>query len=143
MAYFKNYDPARIIVVFNGVQLQGYADGTFVKCARDEDAFTSNVGAAGDVVRVRNRNRMGTVTVTLQDASPSNDLLSGMAQTDESTGLAYGALMVKDLNGTTLIQAAAAWIKKTADVEFAKEQGNQEWVISASELIVFSGGELV
>ena len=24
--YFKNYDPGRIIVVFNGVQLTGFAD---------------------------------------------------------------------------------------------------------------------
>jgi len=143
MALFKNYDPGRVIVVFNGVQLQGYGPDTFVKCSRDEDAFEEQVGANGDVVRVRNRNRMGKVVVTLQDASPSNDLLSIMAQSDELTGLNYGPLMVKDLNGTTLVQAANAWIKKTSDVEYAADAGVNEWTIACAELEMFAGGELV
>lgn len=143
MALFRNYDPGRIIVVFNGVQIQGYGPDTFVKCARDEDMFTETAGANGDVVRVRNRNRMGKVTITLQDASPSNDLLSAFAASDELTGLAYGALMVKDLNGTTLVQAANAWVKKMADIEYGSDAGIQEWTIQAAELEMFAGGEIV
>lgn len=143
MAFFKNYDPGQIVVVFNGVQLQGYGPDTFVKASRDEDAFTEQVGANGDVVRVRNRNRMGKVVVTLQDGSPSNDLLSTFAQTDERTGLGYGALMIKDLNGTTLIQAANAWVKKVADLEYAKAAGVNEWTLAAAELEVFLGGEVL
>lgn len=142
MATFRNYDPGKIIVVFNGIQLQGYADGEFVKGSRAEDTFKATAGAGGDTVRVRNRNRMGGITVTLQGASQSNDLLSAIAVADELNGTGVGPLMVKDLAGTTLIQAANAWIRKIADVPFAADHTNREWNIDCAELEVFTGGEL-
>jgi hypothetical protein len=143
MALFKNYDPGRITISFNGIQIQGFGPDTFVKCSRDEDTFTEQVGANGDVVRVRNRNRMGKVVITLQDSSPTNDQLSALAASDERTGLGYGALLVKDLNGNTLVQAANAWIKKPADVEYAAAAGTNEWTLAAAELEMTVGGENV
>lgn len=143
MALFRNYDPGRIILVTQGIQIQGIADGTFVKAARNEDNFTDKVGAGGDVVHVRNRNRSGKITFTLQDASPSNDALSQLAITDELTGLSYGPTMIKDLNGTTLVQSANTRIAKYADLEYAKDAGDNEWVIICAELEMFLGGEVV
>jgi len=143
VALFKNYDPGRIVVIWNGIQIQGYAHDSFVKCSRNEDTFTQKVGANGDVVRIRNRNRMGKVVLTLQDTSPSNDLLSQAAQADERTGLGFGPLLVKDLNGTTVVQAANAWITKPADVEYGADTGNNEWTITCAELEMTIGGELV
>jgi hypothetical protein len=143
MALFRNYDPGRIVMVWNGIQIQGYGPDTFVKASRNEDNFTEQVGANGDVVHVRNRNRAGKVTFTLQDASPSNDALSSAAVADELTGLNFGALMIKDLNGTTLIQAANARIQKYADAEYAADAGTNDWVIMCAELEMFLGGEIV
>ena len=143
MALFKNYDPGRITVSFNGIQIQGFGPDTFVKCSRNEDTFSEQVGANGDVVRVRNRNRMGKVVITLQDTSPSNDQLSQLAANDEKNGSGLGALLVKDLNGNTLVQAANAWIKKPADVEYGAKAGINEWTIAAAELEMTIGGENV
>lgn len=143
MAIFRNYDPGRIVLVFNNIQAQGYGPDTFVKAARNEDTFTEQVGANGDVVHVRNRNRTGKVTFTLQDASPTNDAFSALAQADELTGLAFGSLMIKDLNGTTLIQAANARIQKYPDAEYAADAGTNDWVIMCAELEMNIGGELV
>ena len=143
MALFRNYDPGRIVMVWNGIQIQGYGPDTFVKASRNEDNFTEQVGANGDVVHVRNRNRTGKVTFTLQDASPSNDPLSAAAIADELSGLNYGALMIKDLNGTTLVQAANARIQKYADLEYAADAGTNDWVIMCAELEMFLGGEIV
>ena len=143
MAFFKNYDPGKIIVVFNGVQLQGFADGDFVEVSRECDAFTDDVGSQGDVVRVRSRDRRGTVGITLQAASPSNDIMSAYAATDESAGTAYGPVMVKDLNGTTIIRGNNAWIKKLPDTAYGKDHGSRKWEIRVAELEMLVGGEVV
>jgi hypothetical protein len=141
MAAPATLDPSQCIVIFNGQQLQGFAPGTFVKPSRDEDAVSKTTGADGEVVRVRNRNRGGSVTVTLLQSSASNDVLSAMANLDEN-GLpgGVGALLVKDNTGRALYSAEAAWVKKQPDGEHAKEATTREWVIDCAVLAMFVGG---
>ena len=139
----RNYDPGRVVVTFNGVRLVGYQDGTFVSAERAEDGFTMQVGSGGDVTRTRNRNKTGTITLTLQQASPSNDVLSNFAELDEALGLSFGSIMIKDLQGTTLCEAADAWIKKFPTVEYAKESGPRVWMFDCAELFIYAGGQIV
>lgn len=139
----KQYDPKKIVITFGGILIQGYADGTFVNAERSEDAFETSVGAGGDVTRVRNNNRTGTVTLTLQSESLTNDLLSAKAAVDEASGRGVGSLFIKDLNGTTLVRAESAWIKKMPGTEYADSGGNREWVIDCAELEIHAGGSLV
>lgn len=137
----RNYDPAKIVVTFRGVQLTGFAEGTFLTSSREEDGFTKEVGADGLTTRIQNRNRSGMVSLTLQGASPSNDVLTNYARTDELTGFGYGELLVKDLNGTTLIAASDAWIRKIPDVEYAKDSnGGREWIFDCETLDIVVGG---
>jgi hypothetical protein len=139
----KTYDPAFVTATFKGHLIQGYADGEFISAARDEAAFSKSAGAGGDVVRVRNRNKMGTVTITVQAQSPTNDVLSGYAAADELlTGAGVGALLITELNGTTVIRAAEAWIEKMPDAAFSKEAGTREWVFACASLEMFEGGAL-
>lgn len=143
MPDFKNYDPARVVVTFAGIPIRGYAEGTFVSLERDEDSFEKSVGAQGDVTRVRKRNRAGRATITLQQASPTNDELSARVLLDEQTGAGYGPLMVKDLNGTTLASAAVAWLVRPSSVSFADSAEGREWMIDCAELTLTVGGSLV
>lgn len=140
---FRNYDPGRVVMTFSGILLQGFMDGTFISAERAEDAFSTSVGASGDVTRVRSRDRTGTVTATLQAASPTNDLLTAVAWQDELFGLGYGPLMVKDLNGTMLISATVAWIKKFPTAEFADEASGREWAFDCAELVMNVGGAVL
>lgn len=139
----RNYDPQRIVVSFRGNDLLGMMDGTFLTAERNEDAFTTAVGATGDVTRVRNRNRTGTVTVTIKAESPTNDLLSSIAQLDELFGTGTGVLQVIDLNGTTLVLAESAWIRKLSNAEYAVDASGREWVFECSELDMFIGGAVI
>lgn len=143
MSLFTNYDPARVVFTFSGILVQGFMEGTFISVERAEDAFTPSVGAAGDVTRVRNRNRTGSITVTLQAASPSNDQLSTIARIDELFGQGVKPSMVKDLNGTTLIQASNSWIRKIPQWQAAKDASGVEWVFDCAELNMHVGGSLV
>jgi hypothetical protein len=140
---FKNYDPARVVVTFRGIPIRGYAEGTFVSVERDEDSFEKAVGSQGDVTRVRKRNRAGSATLTLQQASPTNDELSAIMLLDEASGTGYGPLLVKDLNGTTLASAAVAWLVRPATTSFADGAESREWKIDCAELTMTVGGALV
>ena len=143
MATFKNYDPDRVVLALFGIPITGYADGTFINVERDTETFTKSIGAQGDVVRVRSRDKSGTITVTLMSSSPANDLLSARMILDEETGLGYGPALVKELNGTTLVKAGNAWIEKPPSVEYGKEDGTREWKIVCANLEMFVGGLVV
>lgn len=143
MPQFRQYDPGQVVVNFKGIDLVAVMDGTFVSAERAEDAFAMSVGAGGDVTRVRSRNRTGTVTVTLQAASPSNDLLSAVATSDELFGTGTGPLLVKDLYGNTLIASDTAWIRKLPAVEFADEASGREWAFDCAELEMVIGGSVI
>lgn len=143
MPIFKNYDPGRIVVSFNGVVIQGFASGTFVKAERDNDSFTKTYGAHGDVARVRSRKRGGKVTITLMGISPSNDVLSGFVQVDEQVGLGgVGAIQIEDLQGTTLVHGGNAWVTRPANYEAGDDMSTREWVIDCDDLDMMIGGEL-
>lgn len=135
-----SYDPAQVAVIFLGTPLHGFIDGVFIKWSRNEDAFKLQVGADGEVARVRNRNRSGTLAITLQQTSLSNDVLSAAAALDELGTGGVGALLIKDLNGTTLISTLAAWVKKVPEGELGKELGQREWVLECGALTIFAGG---
>lgn len=140
MATFANYDPILTVLVFRGAPVLGFMDGTFVSVERSQDSFEKHVGSLGDVVRRRIRDRSGTVTLTLQQSSPSNDILSASYLLDELSGLGFGPLLLQDLNGSTLISSPVAWVRKPAVVELADSVTGREWMIDCHELEVFVGG---
>jgi hypothetical protein len=139
---FKNYDPGKVVAIFRGIPLSGFAEGTFIAGEREVDAFSKVAGARGEITRVRSRNRSGMVTITLMAESPSNDSLSAVAILDEASGLGFGPLTVKDLNGNTILSAPVAWIQKVPNVEHATDASTREWVIAVASFDVYVGGAL-
>ena len=134
-----SYDPSQVVITFMGANMHGLADD-FIEAERHEDAFSLQIGADGEAARSRNRNKSGTVKLKLLQASVSNDALSGLAALDAAGGVGSGPLMVKDLNGTTLLLAPVAWIKKLANTTYGKEHGHREWTFETGELTLFVGG---
>lgn len=143
MAAVATYAAQLVQVVFQGNTITGYGDGDFCKISRDEDAFHKVVGADGIASRSRNGNLGGSVEITIQSTSPSNGVLSTIAELDEVVGTSVGSCFVKDVGGTTLWSAQNAWIKKRPEVTFAKEQNTRVWVIDCDALIGHVGGNPV
>ena len=106
-------DEVRIIV--GGVPISGLADGTFVSVARDEQAFTKVTGADGTTSRAKSANRSGSITLTLSQTSPSNDVLSALAVADEETGAGVVPVLIKDGSGRSVHATDAAWVQKMPD----------------------------
>ena len=140
MPQTKTYNPKAVQLSFLGNIASGYAEGTMITATRNEDDFTAQAGTTGEVTRVANCNRTGTVTIRLKAASQFNDVLSALRQQDLLFGNALGPLFIKELNGTTLVSAAEAWIKRQPDMERGKEESVVEWTLECADLDAFLGG---
>lgn len=142
MSRVRQYDPSLVIVTVDGQDISGFADGTFVLTSRNNDLFTLTVGADGEATRAKSNDLSGRITVTLQQTSISNDILSALADADELSNQGSFPIQVKDASGTTLASAETAWITKKPDSSFGKETENREWVIEAACLEYFIGGNV-
>jgi hypothetical protein len=136
---YNQYDPGLVMTSFAGVLVQGFAKDEFISVERMEDGFSMDVGSLGDTTRVRNRNKNGSVTITLQAGAPTNDLLMARAALDELTGTGFGPLLIKDLNGTSVVESPIAWIRKIPNLERASGASKVEWVIDCFQLLVKVG----
>lgn len=135
----KTYNPSQVLVIMNGLPMSGYADGTFVNITMQSDGITTQVGADGEIARAVNTDRRCTVTITLQQTSPSNAYLSTLFSMDLLTcGGTIGPIMVQDLCGETIFMASQAWVVKPADVEFSKEISSRAWQIETAAPSVYT-----
>ena len=138
------YDPASVIVTWGSLTLSGFAPDTFANVERAEDAVVTTVGADGFGCHTINRNRSGTVTVTLMQSSLTNSALSRLANLDEQTGDVSYPLVVKDIRSdATLCVAHASKIKKMPASSFGKELGTREWAFTSTRIDISVGGNLL
>lgn len=64
------YDSAKITVTAQNAIVTGYKKGTFVTANKDNDTVTPESNAQGDTVWALNNDKLGTVTLTLNQTSP-------------------------------------------------------------------------
>ena len=138
----STYDPAQVAVVFAGIPISGYADGTFLSVEQNEDSFALQVGTDGEACRSKSNNRSGRVTFTLGQWSEANDLLSALHNLDINTpnGDGIGPLLVKDNSGRSIFSAEKAWIVKPPAAGYGREAESREWVVETDNLVQFHGG---
>ncbi len=135
------YSPQQVAVIVSGLQITGFADGTFVEISPSADLSSFQVGADGEVARSISSNKTCVVSLTLQQVSPSNDILSGMIEIDSLTGGVLFPVSVLDLRGRTVFVASQCWISKRPTLTFAQEVTDRVWEITTGAPSVwFSGG---
>lgn len=137
----KNYAPDDIVVTIGTHVAGGFADGTFVTVARQNDSFSSTAGADGEVARARSNDKRGTITLTVLQTSLTNRFLSTLLLLDENTGGGIVPVVVRDRNGNTLHVASEAWVQKPADAAYSKEIESREWVLECAVLEYFEDGK--
>lgn len=136
----KTIDPKNVILNVGGVPIGGYADGTFISFEMAEDAYSTSVGADGETVRVKSNNRMGALTLTLQQTSDSNTALSVIAELDQQANAGVVPVLIKEIGGETIIVSGRGWVRKIPVAEYGKEVANREWVIDMADVKPFVGG---
>lgn len=139
----RTYSPDRVVVLVNGVPMGGFGEDTFVEITPVADLSTMQVGADGEVARSISTNKCCTVAITLQQTSPSNDVLSTLIELDTLSGGVLFPLTVQDLRGRTLFTVSQAWISKRPTLTFGRETTNRVWEISTGGPSVWiAGGNL-
>ena len=137
----KTVDPNDVQIICGGNIASGYADGTFISISNDEELYSKSVGADGEVSRARMNNTSGTVTLTLQQTSPFNAVLSAFYAADKAGNNGVFPFMMKEAGtGTTLIFSQSAWVQDLPDVNYSKSVETREWTIALGKTDWFIGG---
>jgi len=134
-----SYLPDQVSVIVNGRALSGFAIGSFVTVARDEENFKVTNGL-NSVSRSRNENHMGKITVTLKQTAPDCAYLDELARVDEVDASGVFSVLIRDASGLSKYDAAECWIEKYADADFSNEITNRVFTIIAADLNMLSGG---
>lgn len=117
------YDPKQVNVIVDGVFITGFAEGTMVTAEKDEDDFTVVYGAQGDYSVAESHNTLGTITLTLQDTSPSLPFLRSLVNRRR-----FFSCYVVDANDSSRVMAGGseARILKSPGFEKGNEVGEVE-----------------
>ena len=129
MSKLNTFDPKDLTILVAGHRVRGYAE-TQVAISRPDPMWNSQVGATGDTMRVKTNNKTTDVTITLQQSSPSIDVLTDIATEDENTSdgtfilsITYGAA------DNFLLQSGCAYIEKKADATWGNTPQDREFTI--------------
>lgn len=140
MSDLRTYDPKKVIVNVSGVPMSGFADGTFVMCERTSDSWSDVAGTDGAISRAKSNDKRGTIMLTFQQTSPSNDVLSGIAALDAEKNAGIVPILISDLSGRTLVESSFSYVRRPPNVEFGKEITNREWTFACADLKMYHGG---
>lgn len=133
MADVKTYSPGEVVAVAFGAIISSWDEITVV-LDEDKFSFTSDV-SSGEATRVENKSKLGTITLTLPQASADNGVLSAI----DALG-SLGPVSIFDKSGSSLHVMAKGTIVKSADVGYGKENGSREWVIRGNLDVNVIGG---
>lgn len=136
----KNYNFKDVSLVIGTRRIKGFAEGSEIKTARDEDSFKKTVGADGEVARSKTNNRSGTIEFELMSTSEDNAYLQNLVNIDENSGQGIVPSKIIDKSGTELEFAAQSWIRKPADRSRGPETGKRTWTIDCASLDFIGGG---
>lgn len=134
------YNAKHVKVIFGGIIMSEFAEGSFLTVEKNESAFTNYVGIYGEVARAPNNDQTGKITVRLMQSSVINAALSAIHLVDLSKGIGVLPLLITEtIHGTHLYEATNAWIKKFPDAEFDRQVVSRDWVFETDRLINFEG----
>lgn len=140
------YSPSDVTVViakdgFSHV-VSGFAEDGFVSIARNSETFEMYTGSDDTNTRIYKPNTASQVTVSLQQSSNSNDILSQLYLNDRATRDYRGlfSITVKDNSGRSIFSAAEAYIGVLPDAEFGAGMSTRDWVIHCPRTEYFLGG---
>lgn len=120
------YDPSKVEIRLAGYRLTGIVA---ISVERESPTFKVVKGLKGTSARVRNPDTGVTVTLTIQQQSNSNSLLSQIHRDDIQYGTGRLELVVADLGGETVIDSDEAFVESYANVDFQEEAGTRSWIL--------------
>lgn len=125
--------------------ISGFSEDSIVQIERNAETFTMYTGADNTSTRIYNANKSAKLTVSLQQTSASNDILSQLYANDAATRNSSGlfSVHVKDLSGRSDYFSDDAYIGVVPNSNFANSMQTRDWVIHAHNLDTVIGGNSI
>ena len=130
MSFLENgtYDPGAVGFTLNGVEITGWAEGDMITVEKNEPHFNVHVGTKGEVSRARIRDNTYTVTIRLQQVSPSIPAIEGFKILDNVTKMPpLVVLKVKDPATKDELMAGKAWLMEDPTRAWGNEISVREY----------------
>ena len=124
----KTYSPEEGSMIVDGNIIEGWNK---IKAAMDEDGATFEPSTSGGGTRTINSNRAGKFTITCQQTSQSNGVLSDLEKDKTVFGCSF-----RDNSGNDVHESEAGYVVKKAESEYGKEVGEREWIIQCEALVM-------
>lgn len=129
------YNAKDCVITVGDVYITGLGE-TMVTGEKDEEFFSTTVGALGDVVVNENNNPLGTITLTVQSTSPQKAFLIDLAK----SRTIFPIWVVNKSIGERMGGNQAS-IKKYPSMEQGKEAGDREFEIQVFDYDVSATAE--
>jgi len=136
----RTFNPKQFTITFGGQWLTDLAPGVFIEARWDQPRFRIVRGIDGDSARVRNVSRSGTINVTLQQSSLSNNWLSSFNIADELLGASVFPFLARDAGGGTTIFAASAFVREIPPIGMSTTATDRTWTFVTDNLFLYLGG---
>ena len=131
----RTYSFTDVNVIFGIIELEGFASGdTVVTVVADEDQFVKEVGAKGDIIRTQTNDSSCTITVSLQQTSPSNAELLTAFNADRESGAGVAPMIINNREANETLVINNAWITKYPDYNRGQNPNSQDWVFQGDFL---------
>ncbi len=125
--------------------LSGFSEDSIVQIERNAETYTMYTGADNTSTRIYNANKSAKLTISLQQTSGSNDILSQLYANDAASRNSEGlfSVHVKDLSGRSDYFSDDAYIGVVPNSQFANSMQTRDWVIHAHNLETVIGGNAI
>lgn len=143
-----SYSPLDVAVIISQPssgfthKIVGFMADSFVSVERDSDTWTHETGVDNFATRTYMANTSGKFTLSLQQTSPSNDILTQLYNRDASSRNNSGLfeITVKDGSGRSVYSSTQAYIGKVPNSSFGSAVQGRDWVINAPRVLSNIGG---
>lgn len=131
------FDPSEVILLLGGFEPYGYADDTKITVAKTGDIITPYSGTDGDVSLALQRNKLGTMTISLQSTSGANEVFCSWHEQMYLTRIVAFPVYLSDPKGFSI--QTFGWIQSQPDMSIGNEIGTVDWVIGLKDATVTRG----
>ena len=125
----RQYSIDQVEATWAGLDLKtGIAEGTSIVPARNAPTYTQKPTGNGRLIRVRNPDRSGTITITVDQTSKLHQELLAVALADRALGNVVKTLQVTDNTTGATHTYINAFITTDPDQAFGTEAATYPWV---------------
>jgi hypothetical protein len=118
----------------------GFAEDSIVSIDRNADTFSLYTGADDTNTRIYNANTSGTITISLQQTSASNDILTALYENDRASRNGLFSIAIRDNSGRSTYFSEEAYIGVVPSSAISNSMQTRDWVIHAPKMTSLIGG---